>query len=263
MANVVTGGKISVKSTRKSALWDLLDNYFKETCKGDEQCWIDTDVVKTSGVANVVAQDLRPRMPNEWLLNNKAWLTNFDINNVMVQYHKKYRTYKFLGVFPIDFAAPNGNGGCIINSMCNFDVAKMLLKGIKQVGVVFNLDRHDQAGSHWVALYANFDIKAPRGRYGVFYYDSNSMRPPEEVVSFQQSVIQQVSNIGVKRKFGAYYNTKRHQYGNTECGIFVMHFIERMLEGATFESIMKATEYDKEMNNMRHIYFRKSISMFT
>jgi hypothetical protein len=258
MTQAVGKDTVAIKSKSKGALWKRLNAHFMETCKGDEQCWVDTDIVKKSGAVNIVEKDLRPKMPNEWLMNNKSWLTNFDIQDVMKQYERKYHTYKFLGVFSIDFAASNGIGGCVANVMCQINVAQLITNGIKQVGIVLNLDRRDQAGSHWVALYANFDVKAARGRYGIFYYDSNSTPPPKEVVAFQQKIQQQVSVINKKRTFGAHYNTQRHQYGNSECGVFVMYFIERMLKGATFESIMKATEYDQSMNRLRFVYFRNA-----
>ena len=37
---------------------------------------------------------------------------------------------------------------------------------IFQIGIVFNLDKHDQEGSHWVSMF--IDLK----RDGIYYFDS-------------------------------------------------------------------------------------------
>lgn len=245
----------------KSKLWESLNAHFSAVCKGDEACWVETDVIRSSSASSVAATQLRPKMPDEWKKNMHTWLNNFDIEEVMSQYERKYPSYKFMGVFPIDFASPRKGfsftqqTSCIAESMCHIDVAQLLSQGKKQVAAVLNLDRHDQRGSHWVAVYANFDAKAPRGRYGVFYYDSNAVRPPKEVVAFQEVLKTQAAALN-KRPFAVQSNTRRHQFGNSECGVFSMHFIESMLGGATFEQIMKAKKYDTEMNKLRKVYYR-------
>ena len=241
----------------KSKMWESLNAHFSAVCKNNEACWVETDVIRNSSASSVAATQLRPKMPDEWKKDMHTWLNNFDIEEVMSQYERKYPSYKFMGVFPIDFASPriSFTQSCIAESMCHINVAQLLSQGKKQVAAVLNLDRHDQRGSHWVAVYANFDVKAPRGRYGVFYYDSNAVRPPKEVVAFQNALETQATALN-KRPFAVQSNTRRHQFGNSECGVFSMHFIESMLNGATFEQMMKAKKYDMEMNKLRKVYYR-------
>ena len=58
--------------------------------------------------------ELRPEMPAQWYKNPIEWLSNYDIDDVMVQYNneKKY-CYSFLGVFPIDFSEEDKFGRCV------------------------------------------------------------------------------------------------------------------------------------------------------
>ena len=252
------------RPTPKSALWRRLNQYFKE-CGGNETCWADQAVVRRSPTASkLVEKELRPRMPEEWLKDKHTWLTNFDIQDVMVQYESRYKSFRFMGVFPMDFAAPSDYGtGCVSDKMCNLNVADLAAQGVKQVAIILNLDKHTQSGSHLVAVYINFDKAAPRGRYGFFYYDSNAAPATKEVVALHGRLAAQVAALAATstggkapRPFTLRYNTRRHQFGNSECGIFSMHFVERMLEGATFDGIMKAKEYDKVMNDLRNVYYR-------
>ena len=44
-----------------------------------------------------------PKKPSEWYLNKTAWLSNFDIEDVLEHYHrtKKFK-YEFVGVFTVE-----------------------------------------------------------------------------------------------------------------------------------------------------------------
>jgi len=242
----------------KRALWKLINRHFFDLCKGDETCWLDAPEIRGTRAAAAAESELRPRMPDEWSKDMHTWLTNLDIEKVMRQYERKYKTFKFMGVFPMDFASPRDYGdGCVSDAMCQVNVEALLAAGITQIGAVLNLDNHNQSGSHWVGLFADFNRAAPRGRFGVFYYDSNAVEPPKEVVAFQNKLAEQVKALRMGgRDFAAHHNTRRHQFGNSECGIFSMHFIEQMLKGSTFKMIMNAKAYDKAMNKLRSVYYR-------
>ena len=53
------------------------------------------------------------------------------------------------------------------------------------------------------------------------------------------------------------YNTNRHQYKNSECGVYSMNFIIRLLRGEGFAKIEKSKVIDDEMNKCRKVYFSK------
>jgi len=51
------------------------------------------------------------------------------------------------------------------------------------------------------------------------------------------------------------YNKVRHQYKNSECGVYSMNFIIRLLRGEGFKEISKSKVIDDQMNQCREVYF--------
>jgi hypothetical protein len=58
-------------------------------------------------------------------------------------------------------------------------------------------------------------------------------------------------------EFDVRYNKIQHQFKNSECGVYSMNFIIRILEGDTFDDIINNITNDDKMNENRNIYFRK------
>ena len=132
-------------------------------------------------------------------------------------------------------------------------------KNINRIGVVFNLDPHYKSGSHWVALFSEFPNS-------VEYFDSygnnneNNGYPPNEVEILMDRIVKQfntkrtsLNNNGMLKK----YNKTRHQFANSECGVYSMNFIIERLTGKTFEEVTGTIVKDESMNSRRKIYFRE------
>jgi len=60
----------------------------------------------------------------------------------------------------------------------------------------------------------------------------------------------------LKKKTNLYFNDIRHQYKNSECGVYSMYFIIQFLLGKKFKDIIENIIFDDEMNNNRNIYYR-------
>ena len=56
--------------------------------------------------ATLAQKYLRPPMPEEWKSDPDKWLDSNNIRDVMKQYEQAHPDFKFLGPYPIDFAAP-------------------------------------------------------------------------------------------------------------------------------------------------------------
>ncbi len=52
------------------------------------------------------------------------------------------------------------------------------------------------------------------------------------------------------------YNKVRHQFKDSECGVYCMNFIIRLLNGESFNSITNNITNDEEINICRNKYFR-------
>ena len=52
-------------------------------------------------------------------------------------------------------------------------------------------------------------------------------------------------------------NTRRHQFSNSECGMYCLYFIIRMLKGDSFSKFTSKKIPDKFMMKLRKIYFNQ------
>lgn len=203
---------------------------FKPVCKSKgETCWLTTHVLSRSNIVDELRKRFRPQMPKSWVRQEKQWLNTFDIMSVMKQYEEKYEFFEFLGVFPVDFRGRQNNT-CIVQSMCNFNLMEFLQKGKTDFGMVINLDPHYKSGSHWVAMYGCFDTD--KKKFGLSYYDSTADTPPNPVMKFMADVYKEVKLMFPDdfATFRMKYNPKKHQFKNSECGMFSMVYLIHCLE---------------------------------
>ena len=179
------------------------------------------------------------------------WLDNYNIEHVMKQYEEAYSWLHFLGVFPIDFSAPdpyrkNGEVQCLNQELCDLDIRKEYERGIRGIAMVFNLDPHYKGGSHWVALYINLtSIEQPV----VGYFDSYGYKTPAMISRFMRSLQLQVKDCVLG------YNARRFQYGGSECGMFSLYFLICMIHGIPFEEFCKDALHDRSMLELRSVLF--------
>ena len=247
-----------------NALWTDINNKMTSLkyCEDKQEwCWVSKLHLQND---KAVSKFLRPKMPDEWYAKPNTWLSNWDIEKVMKQYDEARDRfhYKFMGVFPVDFAESSPFGTCISEEMCNLasQIPDLLKKGIKFIGLITNLDRHDESGSHWTSIFMCIDPELPA--YGCYYYDSVSGPPPPEIAKFIKNLKEK---LDPKKRFKILYSKKRHQYGSSECGVFSIIFQVRWLEKlevnpkTTFVEIVDCNLKDEEMNKYyRHILFSPS-----
>jgi len=194
----------------------------------------------------LIKEYLRPKMPESWKSDPDKWLNSNDISYVMEQYEEAYPNFEFMGPHPIDFAAPDPytkDGKCLINEMCEIRVTKALSEGTESIGVIYNLDPHFKGGSHWVAVY--IDIK----NHKTYYFDSYAMEPPKQIATFMKWLTTQDSSMKL------FYNGNRFQKGGSECGMYSMYFILRMLEGDDFQAFSRTKPPDSFMLDLRDWLF--------
>lgn len=227
-------------------LWNKLNDLFKEQCN-TEWCWLKTDVIRLLNDKSINKETFRPRMPKKWYTHPREWLTTLDIEYVMKQYQDKHNDFIFIGPVPIDFDFELSPGQCVINELCKINIKQLNNKGINKLGVVFNLDKHNEPGSHWVALYANIM------EGGIYYYDSYGIEPPDEVTELMNRLQDQTKEYN--NKVDKRHNNIRHQHKNSECGVYSMNFIIELLNGKTFDEITQNAVSDDEMQKNRDKYY--------
>lgn len=218
---------------------------------GEEHCLLDKAPIAEEEKKQLRKQYLRPRRPKAWMNDPDQWLDNFNIQAVMKQYEEAYPWFKFLGVFPIDFSAPDpyqreGAPKCLNKEICDLKLQEEYDKGVRGIGMVFNLDPHFKGGSHWVALYINLeDIKKPC----IYYNDSYGYPVPKLIARLMRSFKLQIKTCELG------FNARRFQYGDSECGMFSLYFLICMISGIPFKSFCKDSVDDKFMLALRQILF--------
>ena len=122
-------------------------------------------------------------------------------------------------------------------------------QGKRRFASAFNLDKHDQSGSHWVSVFIDVN------KLIIMFFDSASGSAPKEIAKFINSVKQQGLRENIEFKYIT--SKKKHQYGGTECGVYSIHFIIEMLKHP--EKAMHIFLYDripdKEIEKYRNKYF--------
>jgi hypothetical protein len=196
----------------------------------------------------IIKEYLRPKQPDDWKNDEDKWLNSLDIENVMNQYEEAYPNFEFMGPYPIDFAAPDpynkdSQPKCLIQEMCEIKTSIALSNGTQYIGIIYNLDPHFKSGSHWVAVFIDL-IK-----HKTYYFDSYGMEAPQQIQKFMKWLTTQ------DNKMKLFYNGRRFQYNNSECGMYSMYFIIRMLMGDDFKKFTKLAPPDSFMLDLRNWLF--------
>ena len=244
--------------TQGKTLWNAINNVMKYKCN-DEVCWLKQEFIKDSSLAKELLKNFKPFMPKKWRENPREWLNTIDIRDVMNQYEMKYPSFEFIGPVPMDFDTKLGFGECVVDELCKINLSDLMSKGKSKIGVIFNLDKHTQSGSHWVAMHCDTNINNSKGtekKQGeICYWDSYGIEPNLEVVVLMNKLKKQGENLG--NKLTIKINKNRHQYKNSECGMYCIYFITSLLDGKTFENVVQKIVDDDTMNGKRADFFNK------
>ena len=142
---------------------------------------------------------------------------------------------------------------------------------IKRIAIVPNMDEHWKGGSHWVAIYADLE------KGNAYFFDSYGTHPEVRLREFFKlfgewkyfkdnnkkldiSVDDYLTKNNkkqneIEKKYDIRYNTTRNQYLFSECGVYSMNFIIRLLNGKTLDEIMASPIPDNQVNQCRELYF--------
>lgn len=247
----------NVNKTKLNLLNDV-NNVMEEkyNCSNNDQiCWL--RAIKNIKDGEISLSTIRPKGPS----NRYEWLSTSDINQVMIQYMNAYKDVMFYGALPLDFDILDD---LEVNSI-NFD--NLIEENKTKLCMVINLDKHDMPGSHWVALYSN--IKQNQ----IYFFDSFAKKPNKRIIKFIRYLLTYMyntmnnTNLSLNaflerhhssNEFDVRFNKIQHQFKDTECGVYSMNFLIRLIEGETFDEIVNTITLDDEMNENRKVYFRNT-----
>lgn len=258
-------GNINLKSDKRT-LVNSISKKLSNSCS-NQRCWLTLDVVKSIDNPRVKNDLLHHTYLPEGPSEKYAWLSTTHINEKLNQYHKVYPEFLFLGAVPIDFDDLPILG---IRDIKWQEIGKKKWK----IGIVFNLDTHDMPGSHWVSVYA--DLK----KGSVYFFDSQGSKPEKRIKLFMNRLFKNSyklrygEDLPVKfiynsrdrnrltsthhkniRVMDLRYNKVQHQFKNSECGVYSIHFILKLLDGKSFDCVCNDIVKDDTMNKNRLKFF--------
>lgn len=244
-----------IKTKTKENIWKEIKRKMSDNCN-HEMCWVDSVLTNLKTKEQLKNQLFVPKMPESWKKNSGEWLSSVEISDVLKQYESKYDDFVFLGPSPIDFDSTNisddnNRDVCVWPELCHFNLKRHISNGIKKVGMVFNLDKHYQGGSHWVSAF--LDIPSRK----IFYFDSAGNGPPEEIKGLCKRICKQATEmkivISIDNNEGI-----RHQINDTECGMYSLYFIISLLTKKHNTNYFKKNIIrDNLVKKFRSIYFNK------
>ena len=236
--------KIPARKT-KQGLWNGIKekvdnmNQNKDGCEG-EWCWVNQPFMKNiddKTLTSIKHLTFKPPIPK----GKYDWLSTDDIDRVMKQYSKIYPDLYFMGTWPMDFEK-------LHSKFRKFDPELLQSNGKNNVALVLNEDTSSQPGSHWVGLFIM--LKSCQ----IQFFDSYGKKPLTQVCKWITNI-----NNKIKQKkgkpFTVLWNPHRHQYANSECGVYTLNFIIKRLEGNSFKSIVNNQIKDEAMNRRRSTLF--------
>ena len=117
----------------------------------------------------------------------------------------------------------------------------------KNIGLIFNLDKRDEPGSHWIAIFINTHLKT------IEYFDSLGNPPTRDI---KKSLVYVQSR---HKDYSLTINSRIHQRGNTACGIYSILFILFKLNNPNNYDYLNITLPDSKVHPFRQKFFRPVI----
>lgn len=242
-----------INTTNPREIWLFLYKKYQDDCLR-ESCLIKKSSIDTNKKIEMMRESFAPKVPNEWNDDPTSWLSSNDIIKVMNQYEKAYQNFKFIGPSPIDFDKKLGFNQCVWNELCNLSISQLKNMGKTIIGIIFNLDPHYKGGSHWVSMYIDINTKE------LYYFDSVGTIIPKRIERLKKSIISQCNYLDIPLKFDQLYPKIEHQKENTECGMYCLYFIIKMLKKEKkWNDFLTTRVPDEEMIKFRNIFFNKKL----
>jgi hypothetical protein len=192
-------------------VWDELKIRFHKKCKTGTSTCIMTSMLS------------KPKGPDSWILNPEEWLSSDDIESLENKFMKLFTNYNFLGSFPIDFDKRNKTGTCLVSFLCSLDIKTLYSKKYTQIGIVFNTDVSTGKGEHWIAIFCDIrpELEFPR----ITYFDSYGQSPEKEIKILMRRWKEGWDSTKIHSKpMVMSFNKIKHQYENSECGMYCLYF---------------------------------------
>jgi hypothetical protein len=217
-----------------------MNKRLKNTCD-NQMCWTKQEFIKY--IDNEARKELssnifRPVGPQ----GSHKWLNTINIEKVIEQYEHIYQDFKFMGALPMDF------DDLPYLHIHDLNYANLQTRNINRIGFVFNTDEHYKSGTHWVSMFVDLN------KFHIYYFDSYGIKPEKRVRLLMRRIYEYC-----KAKCNCTpdidYNYIKHQRGGSECGMYSIFFIIKMLEDDDYYKFIENVKSDDYIWSFRQVYF--------
>jgi hypothetical protein len=215
-------------------LWQRIRQRLYKICGDRDDCWVKLPFIKLVADTTLQKKLKHYTFKPSGTRGKYTWLTTTHIDGVLGQYAMKHPDFHYMGAQPCDFYT-------------FIDVDYDSLKQYDKVGIVLNLDKDDQPGSHWVAMFID-----NKGRT-LEFFDSVGGPPNACIRRFIRKLLKHHLRDHVYLQ-----NDIVHQRENSECGVYSIYYIIQRLRGRTFRDITRSVVDDTKMNKYRNRIFLRS-----
>lgn len=228
-----------IPASSPGKVWTEIKSRLHASCKsGRSECILAHLIQKPSG-------------PSSWKVDPEEWITSDEIDAIENQFERIFKEYKYVGTFPIDFNKHTKTGECLVSVLCSLDIKSLYAKGYRQLGIIFNTDVSTGPGQHWIATFCDLrpELEYPR----MTYFDSYAYKPEKQIQVLMRRWKQEWDATGIHSKpMKLTYNGTRHQYEDSECGMYSLYFHYCCLMGISMETRIP----DEVVRGLRGLLFR-------
>lgn len=225
-----------------------IDAVMRQECRsGDQLCWLNAQILKDMPpdvVDEAVNHTHRPMGPG----GRFDWLGTEHIDNVMRQYESVYPDFKFMCTAPRNFQNLYCMNATTIGIPSSY-ITTAYHNNTHRFGAIFNTDPHDQPGRHWVAFFA--DLRTGT----ICYFDSCANKPCTEFADLMHLFADVYRSISDHNTPSLKTNENQMQFKDSECGVYSINFITRMLDVGDFDTITAVAIDDDQMNTCRGVFY--------
>jgi hypothetical protein len=232
---------------------NLLDHAKQLTKCNDEICVIEK-VVPHHDVKEAIYSTFKHKGPR----NVVKRLSNFDIDGVLSQWCLNNTNFYNWGFNMIDFEREGASLAKytmpdILKGQAPLNLGKyggVIKRPCNIAACVVNTDKYSGNGIHWFAVLCD----CRQEPYSVEYFNSSGNPPRVQIVDWMERTSTLLKQTG-KQVVQKTNTGSRHQYGNSECGLYSLFFIRHRLDGNPYDSFLEYSYKDNIMTEFRKYCF--------
>lgn len=197
----------------------------------------------TGNLDELKKNNFKPEGPR----NTDEWLSNYNLDDVLEQWQKKYSDFRHIPFQMRDFEKTK-------TELATIDFIEEYKKGTKSFGVIINTDISTGSGIHWFAIFVDFrDSK----KMSIEYFNSSGSLPVKEIHDWLYNTKMKMAAHGYDVDV-VIVSRIEHQKSNTECGVFSLWYIYSRLNNVPYAYFNKNDAVtDDMMYKFREHLFRQ------